>query len=315
MTSATHATADRDEFSFLPSDAAAVGASEPLPSVERVALTAGVSALSWARKPARIVLAHGAALNAHTWDSTLLSWQQAHGRREAGFLAIDLPGHGDSAWLEDGNYDPARLAPLVADAFECAIADGLLADDFALVGHSLGGLVGLELLRSGPVRFSRLVLVDILPLPPAAASTVASFLDGPASFGSRQEIIDRALAYGFGGGLAALERGVILNTRLTADGRVVWKHHLGVLGGRGLPLADPETLWPVIATAPVRLDLVAATASFIDGTTRDRFVALRPEGNALRVTGGHNLQEDAPIELAAVLSRLLDGSANTSEHP
>lgn len=297
---------DPDEFAYLAADAAALGVPGPLPPVRRVDLGDGLSALAWGEEPAGLALAHGAALNAHTWDSTLLAWP-----RPAGFLAVDLPGHGDSAWREDGNYAPDRIAPALGAGLARAVGAGLLAPGHALVGHSLGGLAGLELIRAGEARFRRLLLVDILPLPPDAAATVAAFLDGPASFASREEIVERALAFGFGGGRDALERGVILNTRLTADGRVVWKHHLGVLGGRGLPLVDSASLWPVIDGSPVPIDLVAATASFIDEATLDRFRAGRPDARAVRLTGGHNLQEDAPAELARILAGLL----SESEHP
>ncbi|WP_036922809.1 alpha/beta hydrolase [Propionicicella superfundia] len=299
-------SADPDDFAFLAADAAAVGADGPLPPVTRVSLTDEVSALSWGDAPATVALAHGAALNAHTWDATLLAWLAGSPASPHGLLAIDLPGHGDSPWRDDGVYAPDRIAPAVGDALAAAVGDGLLAPGFTLIGHSLGGLTGLELLRTGRASFRRLVLVDILPLPPDAARTVAAFLDGPASFASRAEIVERALAFGFGGARDALERGVALNTRTTPDGRVVWKHHLGQLGARGMPPIDAEALWPVVASAPVGLDLVLAEQSLVDGPTLRRFEELRPESSVQRLAGGHNLQEDAPGPLAAVFASLLD---------
>ena len=296
------------EFDFLSSDAALVGASE-IPSVRRVEPADGVSALLWGSGPAAIVLAHGAALNAHTWDSTLLAWNAALNRGDrypgstfGGFLALDLPGHGDSAWREDGDYAPARIAPAVADALAAALQAGLLAPEFGLVGQSLGGLVGLELLR-GRAAFSRLVLVDVLPLKPEAASTVASFLDGPTSFASREQIVERAKAFGLGG--ASVERGVFLNTRLTPDGRVVWKHHLGALGPGALQHLATDHLWDVIADSQIPVHLVAATRSLVDEASWQRFTTLRPDATAVRLAGSHNLQEDNPVELAAALRAIL----------
>jgi pimeloyl-ACP methyl ester carboxylesterase len=310
------------EFDFLASDAALVGATE-IPPVRRVEPTEGVSALAWGTGPAGVVLAHGAALNAHTWDSTLLAWSAAlnHGDRyfgspdalnrgdryfgspDAGFLALDLPGHGDSGWREDGDYAPDRIAPAVADALTAALDTGLLAPDFALVGQSLGGLVGLELLRAGRAEFSRLVLVDVLPLKPEAATMVASFLDGPTSFGSREEIVERAKAFGLGG--ASVERGVFLNTRIVSDGRVVWKHHLGALGPQALQHLTTEHLWEVIETSETPIDLVAATLSLVDDAAWNRFTTLRPDATAVRLPGSHNLQETSPVELAATLRMIL----------
>lgn len=297
---------DPDEFSFLAADASLVRRSAPLPTVSRVELTSAVSALAWGEPPASAALLHGAALNAHTWDATLLAWPSRNEPSAPGFLALDLPGHGDSAWRPDANYAPSLLVPAVSDALDRAIDTGVLDAEFTLIGHSLGGLTALESLRAGRARFARLVLVDIVPLPPQAARTVASFLDGPPSFGSRQEIVERALAFGFGGGIDELTRAVILNTKITADGRIAWKHHLGILGGQGLPLTDAETLWPVIAASRVPIDLVAATESLIDAHAIERFTQLRPTAQVVRLAGGHNLQEDAPVDLARTLATMME---------
>jgi len=304
VTNAVFVTAeDPGEFSFLAADAAAVGRAAPLPPVRRVALTDQVSALSWGDAPADIVLAHGVALNAHTWDATVLAWPDP----SIGFLALDLPGHGDSPWRADADYSPATLAGPVIEALAAARAQGLLVASPSMVGHSLGGLVAIEMLCADVVSFARLVLLDILPLAAQAARSVAAFLDGPASFDSRDEIVQRALAFGLGGNREAVGRAVYLNTRLDRDGRVVWKHHFGVLGGAGLRVPGAEAVWPLIAHSPVPIDLIAATLSIVDADAVDRFLSLRPQARVLRLAGGHNLQEDAPVELARALADVLIG--------
>ena len=245
------------EFDFLAADAAMVGAST-IPPVRRVDLGDGISALAWGDAPASVVLAHGAALNAHTWDATLLAWGGG------GFLALDLPGHGDSAWRMDGDYAPDKLAPAVADALSRAVDAGALTTHFGYVGQSLGGLVGLELVRRAapmaekgtvPIshRVRRLVLVDILPLRPAAASMVASFLDGPTSFASRDEIVER------GAGVRARRgepraRGVPQHPYRPGRGASSGKHHLGALGPKALAHLTTEHLWDVIATSNTPID-------------------------------------------------------------
>jgi len=81
-----------DEFSFLPVQAAEAGV--PTPAAKRLFTFAPdgrpVSALRDGDGEPEVTLLHGAGLNAHTWDRTVL----ALGRPA---LAIDLPGHGDSA--------------------------------------------------------------------------------------------------------------------------------------------------------------------------------------------------------------------------
>lgn len=189
---------DTDEFAHLGAEARGLGLDGDV-SVERCTLTDAISALRWGHAPASVVLLHGAALNAHTWDGTLLRWSATEPAR--GFLALDLPGHGDSPWRSDADYSPATMAGVIVDALAASADRGLLADDVVLIGHSLGGLTGIELTSRG-VSLRRLVLVDILPLPPEVAGTVASFLDGPSSFASRAEIVERALAFWLGGGAA-----------------------------------------------------------------------------------------------------------------
>ena len=66
-----------------------------------------VSALRWGAEPPQLVLVHGGAQNAHTWDTVAL----ALGRP---LLAVDLPGHGHSGWRADGAYTPMNLADDVA---------------------------------------------------------------------------------------------------------------------------------------------------------------------------------------------------------
>jgi pimeloyl-ACP methyl ester carboxylesterase len=292
---------DGDEFAHLEAEARDLGLN-PQVSVERVSLTDEISGLRWGRGQADVVLLHGAALNAHTWDGTLLRWSATAPSR--GFLALDLPGHGDSPWRKDADYSPATMAGPVADALAAARARGLLSETVVVVGHSLGGLTGIELTsRENSLR--QLVLIDILPLPPEVAGTVASFLDGPTSFGSRTEIVDRAIAFGLGGGRGRVERGVTLNTRIADDGRVVWKHHFGTLGGLALRIGDRDETWLAIERSPVPIDLVAAQLSFIDAVSVDTFLTRRLGGRATRLAGGHNLQEDSPIALADTLAGLV----------
>lgn len=53
-----------------------------------------LSALVWGHRPPELVLLHGGAQNAHTWDSVALLLGRP-------LMAIDLPGHGHSDWRLD----------------------------------------------------------------------------------------------------------------------------------------------------------------------------------------------------------------------
>lgn len=101
-----------------------------------------------------VLLAHGGGQTRGAWRGTirLLS--------ETGFkaVALDLRGHGESAWSPDGRY---AIGDFAADLV--AVADQLDIRPH-LIGASLGGLAGLVAegeQRSGT--FETLTLVDIAP--------------------------------------------------------------------------------------------------------------------------------------------------------
>ncbi len=222
---------DNSEFSYLPAQAEALGV--PLPPVERLTLPLAdgrtLSALRFGSEAPRVTLLHGAGLNAHTWDTTTLALQQP-------LLAIDLAGHGDSSWRDDVDYTPRTLARDVAAAIEAWTTQPQL-----VVGQSLGGLTGAALAASRPDLVSEVIIIDITPGIDVTAGPAAlrEFYAGPTDFASRDELVDKAISLGFGGTRPETERGVFLNTRVRADGRVEWKHHFAHLAAQALAAHDP----------------------------------------------------------------------------
>src|ERR1700739_1393526 len=110
-----HGLAELSEFSLLAENAEQAGVAGPLPDVERVQADSAegtISALRWGATstPPRIVFLHGGGQNAHPWDTVIVGLGEPA-------LAVDLPGHGHSAWRADGDYSPqhnaAALAPVL----------------------------------------------------------------------------------------------------------------------------------------------------------------------------------------------------------
>ncbi|WP_194397865.1 alpha/beta fold hydrolase [Microbacterium atlanticum] len=308
-----------DEFSFLPEQAADAAIDGPLPRGRRLTLTLGsgrrLSALHYAPAdipdaPPVVTFLHGAGLNAHTWDTTILALGLPA-------LAIDLPGHGDSSWRDDAQYVARVLAPDVA-----AGMDAWTAGPQVLVGQSLGGLTAAAVAASRPDLVRALVVIDITPGldPDAGPSQIRDFFAGPVDWASRDELVDRALAFGLGGGTRRkAERGVFHNSRVRADGRVEWKHHFAHLAnaataaGGAAPAARGrdavaavlgESGWEDLAGVRAPTTLIRGDRGYVTPADVEVFSGRLPAASVISVPAGHNVQEDVPSDLAARL-RLL----------
>lgn len=298
---------DTSEFSYLPAQAQAMGVS--VPSVRRVTLALPdgrqVSALRFGEETPRVTLLHGAGLNAHTWDTTVLALQHP-------VLAIDLAGHGDSSWRSDVDYTPRTLAVDVAAALD-AWTDGAQV----VVGQSLGGLTGAALAAARPDLVSELIVVDITPGIDTSAGPAAlrEFYAGPTDFETRDELVDRAIAFGFGGARSDTERGVFLNTRVRDDGRVEWKHHFAHLAAQTLTAHAPGDVsapsllhtagWQDLSETTAPLTLVRAIDGFVSEADAKEFSERLPHARVTAFHATHNVQETAPAELASLVSSTL----------
>ena len=112
----------------------------PKVSRERVTLKDGraLSALKWGTSEPQVVLLHGGAQNAHTWDTVALSLGRP-------LIAIDLPSHGHSDSAASGVNDPAAAAEDVAQVLQA-----LAPRATAVVGMSFGGLTAIALSKQRP---------------------------------------------------------------------------------------------------------------------------------------------------------------------
>src|SRR5260370_27591645 len=90
--------------------------------------------LEWGDAAAQpLVMLHGGALTAHTWDVVCLALPEYR------CIVPDLRGHGDSDWAPDGDYSPEAYR---AD-LEALIAH-LQLDRCVRIGNSLGGSAALR---------------------------------------------------------------------------------------------------------------------------------------------------------------------------
>lgn len=296
---------DFDEFAFLPEQAAAQQRSVPAARRVHLPLPDGraLGALAYGEGRPRVVLLHGAGLNAHTWDTTVIALGLP-------VLAIDLAGHGDSSWRDDADYRPRVLADDVVRALE-AWADAPVV----LVGHSLGGLTAAAVAARRPDLVAQLVVVDITPGIDASGgpATLRRFYEQTV-FADRDELLDRALAFGLGGSREQARRGVFLNSRVRADGRVEWRHHYARLISEDAPspAGSPEDGWSDLAGVAAPITLIRATSGFV--SERDAAdLAERTGAAVVEFDAPHNVQEVAFTDLASLIARLAGSADAASE--
>lgn len=161
-----------------------------------------------------VLLLHGGGQTRHAWGAT------AHRLGAAGWraVALDMPGHGDSDWLDDGDYSPPAMAEAVAGVVR------ELGGPIAVVGASLGGMsaMGAIGLPDAPP-IDVLVLVDVAPrIEHEGVQRIVSFMTAhPDGFATLEEAARHISEYK-GRPVEAREDGLRKNLRLNAAGRWVW---------------------------------------------------------------------------------------------
>jgi pimeloyl-ACP methyl ester carboxylesterase len=256
-----------------------------------------VSALLWGERAPEVVLLHGGAQNAHTWDTVALALDRP-------LVAIDLPGHGHSDWRDDHSYWPADNADGVASAMRQLAPDARL-----VVGMSLGGLTSIALAARHPDLVPRLVLVDVTPgVDREKASPIAAFIAGPERFDTFDEILERTVAFNPTRTVSSLRRGILHNAHENEDGSWTWRYdRVRLTEGESIP--DFGVLWDDVSKLTMPLMLVRGADS---GVVGDEDVdELRRRQPAVRVEtvegSGHSVQGDQPVELTRLIESFFAG--------
>ncbi len=205
------------------------------PSVRLPGSGVTIAADTWGDDSAPpVLLLHGGGQTRHAWGGT------GAALAADGYYAIslDLRGHGDSGWADDGDYSHDAF---VADLLE--VLEGLDQPP-ALVGASLGGIVALLALAAGGQALARaLVLVDIVPkIDREGAERIGTFMRGhPDGFASLDEAADAVAAYLPGRPRPDDPSGLQKNLRLGDDGRWRWHWDPALMNGMRLNPLERES--------------------------------------------------------------------------
>ena len=287
-----------DEFALLPENAEQIGATGPLPTVARLD-DGPISMLKWGVAAPEVVFLHGGGQNAHTWDTVILGLGVPA-------LAIDLPGHGRSAWREDGDYGPKLNAATVAPVIRAHAPEARL-----VVGMSLGGLTALRIAATEPALVPELVLVDVTPSAPErheqmtqAQLGAVALVKGERSFPSFQAMLDVTVAASPHRSRNSLRRGVFHNATQLDDGTWTWRYD-------ALRVGDGFVgLWDDVPSITMPTTLVRGAKSyFVHDDDAAAFAAGAPGFQRTHVVpdSGHSVQGDQPAALVDILRGVLGG--------
>ena len=294
-----------DEFALLPENAEQAGVSGPLPSAGRLDL-GDISAIKWGHESPQVVFLHGGGQNAHTWDTVVLGLGLPA-------LAIDLPGHGRSAWRTDGDYGPKINADIIAPVLREHAPDARL-----VVGMSLGGLTALRIAATEPALVKELVLVDVTPSAPErheqmskAQLGAVALVQGERTFPSFQAMLDVTIAAAPHRDRISLRRGVFHNAKRLEDGTWTWRYDTmrrpAGDDSAGMP-ASFQGLWDDVASITMPTTLVrGANSHFVNDEDAEAFAANAPGFLQTHIVAdaGHSVQGDQPVKLIEILRGVL----------
>lgn len=247
--------------------------------------------LDWSGDPHVALLLHGGRLTARTFDLLALAMGET-----VRCLALDLRGHGESGWADD--YTIGRMA---ADVTE--FVEHLDVERIHLVGMSLGGCVAGHAAPRLAGKLASLAFIDVGPNASfEATARLRAFIASVRPARRIEEIVQSALAvsprtdpdlmlYRYRALLRQTPQGYYWKSdaRRPTD----FPHILAALG----------QLWDIAPQIDCATLVVKGGRSSVLTLSDVQGFAQRFVRGEWRVSpdAGHNIQEDAPRDLAAIL--------------
>ena len=242
-----------------------------------------------------VLLLHGGGQTRHSWHTTL----DALGEKGWRAISMDLRGHGESQWAEDGDYSMDAFAGDVLSAVDS------LDQPPALVGASLGGMASLAAIGQHPDRTvaTALVLVDVAPRTEAQGrDRIGEFMlehmeDG---FGSLDEVADAIQRYNPHRPRPKDLSGLQKNLR-QRDGRWYWhwdpefiRGRLGASDETRTSVVDPDRLEAAARNLRLPVLLVRGRVSdLLSEEGAQAFLDIVPHAEMIDVAGaGHMVAGD-----------------------
>jgi pimeloyl-ACP methyl ester carboxylesterase len=225
-----------------------------------------------------VLLLHGGNQSAHSWDLVSLHLSDRYH-----VYALDQRGHGDSEWTRDQDY---TIQARAQDALDF-ISQQELGPPL-IFGHSMGGMVTMQMARSTPGVARGVVLVDVGPeLSPKGREIIQNFVVRNVEFDDLDEFLDNVVKYDRFRSREHIARTIKYNMLRRVDGKYISKvdhRRLPEAADAPRPEFDSTCMgFPVLLIRGAESDVLEADAA-------ERFVASLPDGRLVTVPGvGHNV--------------------------
>lgn len=251
--------------------------------------------LDWPGDAETLLLLHGGALSARTFD--LLALALGDNIR---CVALDLRGHGDSGWAE--HYSVERWS---ADAIELIGHLGLAS--VHLAGMSLGGCIAGHTAVALGRMVKSLTFIDVADdVNAETGARIVAFIDGVRPAESVEVVVWQALAASPQSD-PALMRYRYRSLLKPGSGGFTWR------ADRRSPPNFAHIL-AKLAELSALADRIACPTLVVKGgrsqtigqVALERFAEKFPNGTWTIIRdAGHNIQEDAPVALASALRQVM----------
>lgn len=225
----------------------------------------------------------------------------------AHIVAMDVRGHGETAWSPDGAYQYSDQAADLA-----ALVDALAIDRFVLVGTSMGGIIAMAYAARNAERLRGLLINDIGPDVEQGSQRITGLVGSrPGDFASLDAAIEyrRSISPITAARPLDDQRELALGVlRQRPDGRWAWKMDPAYVTQRIGSGAPPRpALWPALATLTCPALVVWGSDSDVLSAAQARRMAeTLPRGELVAVPGvGHAPTLVEPPALTAI-ERLLE---------
>lgn len=255
-----------------------------------------------------ILLVHGGRDHCRSWDGIARALQP-----HFHVLAPDLRGHGDSDWTKGGSY---ALTEYVYDLSR--LLRHTAAREVAIVGHSMGGMVGLIYAGTFRGEVSALVVLDGVTVMPNATSVPAheriarwaGQLDAleerePRRYSTIEEAAAQMRAHNKRLPPELALHLATFGARRNDDDTYSWKFdpYQRARAPHRLSFEDHASLWPRI-TCPVLL--LHAAESFLQSSETAGLANYFQNARSETIAGaGHWLHHDKPDEVLASIRTFL----------